>query len=123
MDTSRVPPLLEGETWTLHTSHKQSVLLIWCTLAVQYLRLSVGGTAIEQGRHNFYVPPLTSDKQRRGSIRLQDGTAGERCELSFGKKKATVEAPITQCHGHIQMPPQLESETWTLNKAATILCY
>jgi len=81
-DTSTVRLQLEAGTWTLNTSHNQSVLLMWRALAVQYLRLGVGGTANEQGGHNFYVPPLTSDEQRRGSIRLHDATTGECGALS-----------------------------------------
>jgi hypothetical protein len=66
----------------LITTRKQPLLLMWCTLAVPYHSLGVGGTAIEQGRHNFCVPPLTSDKQRRGTIRLHDATTGECGALS-----------------------------------------
>ena len=62
----------------------QSMLLILRTLAVQYLRLGMGGTAIEQGGHDVCVPLLTSDEQRRCSICLQDATAGECGALSFG---------------------------------------
>jgi hypothetical protein len=90
-------------------SHKQSVLLMWPRLAVQYRCLGVGGTAIEQGGYNVCVPFLTSDVQRRGFIRLQDGTEGEFGALSFGNNGS---------HGgatHDPVPPQLEAETWTLN--------
>ncbi len=72
----------EARTQKLNTSHKQSFLLMWRRLAVQYHRLGVRGTAIEQGGHNVYVPILASDEQRGCSTSLHQGVTRTQFQMT-----------------------------------------
>ena len=65
---------------------------------------------MKQGGHNFHVPLLASDKQRRGSIRLQDATEGECGALSFGNNGShggATHDPVPwthpECHHNLKL--------------------